>query len=143
VNFRLQIVACVLLLAESGSAWAADSCTKGLLWPFIRESGDCPTAAEKQQPGWITTANQSCKIWNPEPERNESVTWSGGCENGLASGKGVVQWTENGRPDVEFNGEYKDGKRNGPGVLMIPGRRRIDGVWMDDEFLSGSGHANP
>jgi hypothetical protein len=40
-------------------------------------------------PGWIIATNQRCKIWNPEPKPNESVTWSGPCKDGLASGKGV------------------------------------------------------
>lgn len=83
--------------------------------------------------GWITATNQSCKIWNPEPQPNESVTWSGGCKDGLASGQGVLRWTENGKPDAEFDGAYADGKRNGPGTLILPDGSRSQGVWADDE----------
>jgi hypothetical protein len=83
--------------------------------------------------GWITAANQPCKIWNPEPQTNESVTWSGPCKDGLATGKGVVRWTENGKPDAEFDGEYASGKRNGAGVLIMPDGTRTIGEWSDDE----------
>ncbi len=138
---RLQIVTCAFFFALSGSAWAAD-CSQGLLWPFVRKSGDCLTTLEKRKPGWITTANQVCKVWNPEPQPNETVTWSGGCENGLASGKGVLQWTENGKRDVEFESEYKNGKRNGPGVIITPSRQRFKGVWVDNNLLAGNGDAN-
>jgi hypothetical protein len=82
--------------------------------------------------GWITATNQPCKIWNPEPQPNESVTWSGQCVDGLASGKGVLRWTEDGKPDIEFDGTYARGKRNGAGVLVTPDGHRIVGEWVDD-----------
>src|SRR5215471_4933150 len=68
-------------------------------------------------PDWITATNQPCKIWNPEPQPNESVTWSGDCKDGYATGQGVLKWTENGKPDVEYEGGYANGKRNGHGVM--------------------------
>ena len=37
--------AAVAMLASSGSAYAAD-CTKGLLWPYVRNPGDCLTDQE-------------------------------------------------------------------------------------------------
>lgn len=37
----------IALLASSGSAMAAD-CTKGLLWPYVRNPGDCLTSTEIQ-----------------------------------------------------------------------------------------------
>jgi hypothetical protein len=85
------------------------------------------------EPGWITATNQDCKIWNPSPQPNESVTWSGGCKDGLASGKGTLRWTENGRPDAVFDGEYANGKRNGAGVLTLPDGKREAGIWSDDQ----------
>jgi MORN repeat len=93
------------------------------------------------QPDWITTANQPCKVWNPEPRPDESVTWSGACENGFATGKGILRWTENGKPEIEFDGEYKNGKRNGPGVIITTDGHRLEGVWVDDELLREDGDA--
>jgi hypothetical protein len=87
-------------------------------------------------PGWITTSNKPCKVWNPEPQPNESVTWSGPCKDGYASGKGILFWTENGKPDVEFDGEYANGKRNGHGVIISPDGERIEGDWVDDKLVT-------
>lgn len=84
-------------------------------------------------PGWITATNQQCKIWNPTPQPNESVTWSGACTNGFASGKGILRWTEDGKPDAEFDGEYANGKRNGFGVIITPDGKRTGGDWANDE----------
>ena len=86
-------------------------------------------------PDWITATNQPCKIWNPAPQANESVTWSGQCKGGLASGKGILRWTENGQPDVEFDGQYENGKRNGPGVMITPDGKKLEGTWIDDALI--------
>jgi hypothetical protein len=87
--------------------------------------------------GWITATNQPCKIWNSDPQPNESVTWSGPCTDGYASGKGVLRWTENGQSYAEFEGEYANGKRNGAGVITTLDGQRIAGVWLEDLFLVG------
>ena len=39
-------------------------------------------------PIWLTAQNKPCKVWNPYPEAGETLTWSGGCVDGKASGKG-------------------------------------------------------
>jgi hypothetical protein len=87
-------------------------------------------------PDWITTSNKPCKVWNPEPQPNESVTWSGLCKDGFASGKGILFWTEDGKPDVEFDGEYANGKRNGHGVIISPDGKRFEGDWVDDKLVT-------
>jgi hypothetical protein len=94
---------------------------------------------QRPRPDWITATNQRCKLWNPEPQADESVTWSGDCKDGFANGNGVLKWTENGKPDVEFDGEYRNGKRNGRGVLITPDGDRVEGVWVDDKLLAGDG----
>ncbi|HEX5280458.1 MAG TPA: hypothetical protein VFW28_10280 [Micropepsaceae bacterium] len=92
---------------------------------------------QKAKPDWIVTTNQPCKVWNPEPQPNESVTWSGECKDGFATGKGILRWSESGKPEVVFDGEYRNGKRNGHGVLMTPDGDHVEGVWVDDELLTG------
>jgi len=88
-------------------------------------------------PDWITATNQPCKIWNPAPQPNESVTWSGPCKDGFASGQGVLLWTEDGKPDVKFEGSYANGKRNGHGVMITPDGNRVEGEWLNDNLLAG------
>ena len=85
---------------------------------------------------WITATNQACKIGNPMPQPNESVTWSGECKDGYASGEGVLRWTENGKADVEYRGRYANGKRNGHGVIIDPDGKRFEGDWVNDQLLS-------
>ncbi|HEX3485179.1 MAG TPA: hypothetical protein VHT51_08970, partial [Micropepsaceae bacterium] len=41
----VSVVACVAFFAGTGSALAAD-CNKGMLWPFVRTTGDCLTDVE-------------------------------------------------------------------------------------------------
>lgn len=96
------------------------------------QAGNSPAS-----PGWITATNKPCKVWNPAPQANESVSWAGPCKNGFASGKGVLLWTENGKPAVEFRGKYANGKRNGHGVIIMPDGRREEGDWFDDIRISG------
>ena len=98
-------------------------------------------ANDQAPPDWITAANQPCKIWNPAPQANESVTWSGECKDGLASGQGVLRWTLNGRLDAVFEGRYANGKRNGHGTLTTADGRRIEGDWLNDELLTGDRNA--
>ena len=43
----LTLTACVVLFAASqGSALAASGCGKGMLWPYVRQPGDCLTDDE-------------------------------------------------------------------------------------------------
>jgi len=42
----LAMTASVFLFAADGSALAAASCSKGMLWPYVRNPGDCLTDAE-------------------------------------------------------------------------------------------------
>ena len=37
-----------------------------------------------------------------------------------------------------YTGEFKDGLRNGPGVLLMPGNRKIVGVWEMGEIREGT-----
>ena len=99
--------------------------------PAMAQPANPPT------PAWITASNQPCKIWNPSPQPNESVTWSGPCKDGFASGEGVLRWTEDGKPDVEYRGGYANGRRNGHGIMIMPDGKRIEGQWLNDTFLVG------
>ena len=56
-----------------------------------------------------------CWIWNPVPQYETTVTWSGGCAGGKASGKGKAAWRWRKEGDGEWKttsleGPYRDGK---------------------------------
>lgn len=86
-------------------------------------------------PGWIVDQKTGCKVWDPAPEPNEAVAWSGPCKNGFADGEGTLQWTENGEPSDRYVGEYHGGKRNGQGTVTYRNGETVRGVWRDDELL--------
>ena len=54
--------------------------------------------AQAAQEGWIADSKTGCKVWDPMPQQNETVSWSGSCKNGLAQGRGVLQWYADGKP---------------------------------------------
>lgn len=84
------------------------------------------------QPSWI--ADQSgCRVWNLNPQPNESMTWDGQCENGIATGKGIVRYFENGIPDNTYEGDYKDGRLNGHGVAVYVFGSVYEGEWKNSK----------
>ena len=94
-----------------------------------------PVRAQEEDhapPDWIADAKTGCKVWNPAPEGDETVRWSGPCKNGYADGMGTLLWTENGQPAEKFVGAYQGGKRNGHGVLTDTKGNRVEGDWRDD-----------
>lgn len=109
--------------------------------------------------GWAEDTNSSCKIWNPAPQPNETVSWSGDCKNGFADGYGEEAWFEDGQPGNVIKGtavkgrmkgkvqvryqtghEYigrldASGNRTGVGKFVAP-----DGSYYVGNFLSGAFH---
>ena len=98
-------------------------------------SGLCalPASAQILQPGWITDARTGCRVWNPYPQPKETVTWTGACSNGLAQGHGVMQWFEDGKVNSRHDGEYRDGKANGRGVVTFASGSHYDGKFCDSK----------
>lgn len=150
---------------------------------------DAPTATKKQGPHeenedqevkvsanlqaldgtWITNQRTKCRawVWGTSPSNNEAVSWSGACKNGLAQGHGVLMWGKDSRfegnfrdgkrngygtetqdpPGIRFEGEWRDGRPNGHGVLTYPsdphlGEIRFEGEWHDGCFWDGKRRAN-
>ena len=91
-------------------------------------------AAQAAQPDWITDAATGCRVWDPSPAPNETFTWSGTCRDGTAQGHGVLQWFQDGKPASRDEGELRDGKLNGQGVLTLPGGDRYEGGFVDSRF---------
>lgn len=87
--------------------------------------------AQVPSPSWIVDAKTGCEVWDDVPQPNETVTWSGACENSRARGNGVMQWFENGKPGDRYEGEVRDGKLNGHGVFAAANGDRCDCEWHD------------
>lgn len=97
-------------------------------------------ASAQTPPGWIADGKTGCRVWNGSPETGETITWTGGCQNNLAQGLGVLQWFKDGKPNGRYEGEYRAGKPNGRGVLTLAGGARYEGEFRDGK-KSGQGVA--
>ena len=95
-----------------------------------RESAGGATPLQPFGPNWIIAENQPCQLYNPYPEPDETVTWSGACVNGKASGEGRQVWrTRHG--ELVFYGGMRDGKVHGQGTYTTARGTRYEGEWRD------------
>jgi MORN repeat len=81
---------------------------------------------------WIADSSVGCRVWNPHPQANETVQWSGACANGLAQGRGAAQWFQNSLPFETDEGEWRAGRQTGYGIQVWPSGR-YDGELVDGE----------
>jgi hypothetical protein len=79
---------------------------------------------------WIEDSN-GCKLWDPNPKPNETITWSGACREGYADGAGVLQWIVDGKPGSRHEGSFLGGKANGRGSDTFPSGFKIEGDYVD------------
>ena len=95
------------------------------------------TAAMAAEGRWQQVENKAnCAVWNEDAlkqRENIMVTWSGPCENGKAQGHGtlVVRSLEDGEWERIFEGDYKDGRPHGRGVVVFANGGRYEGDFKD------------
>ena len=81
---------------------------------------------------WILDTGAGCKVWNPHPQPNETLRWSGACANGMAQGRGAAQWFRGNLPFETDEGEWREGRQSGFGTQVWP-TGRYDGELVDGE----------
>jgi len=69
---------------------------------------------------WLADAKTGCQVWDPNPQLDESVAWSGGCSNGHADGFGTVQWLQRNVSIETDKGEWRDGRQVSKGIQNWP-----------------------
>ena len=62
---------------------------------------------------WIADSKTHCKIWNDNPQPNETISWSGDCGDGYAYGSGIIIWYKNGKENTQYKGAMFRGKHAG------------------------------
>ena len=72
-------------------------------------------AAPAQAGAWVVDAKSGCQVWNPNPQLEETVAWSGSCVNGRAEGHGTAQWLKHDVPSETDEGEWREGRQSGRG----------------------------
>jgi hypothetical protein len=90
------------------------------------------TARCAETGGWIFDTAAGCKVWNPHPQPNETIRWSGACANGMAQGRGAAQWFRGNLPFESDEGEWREGRQAGYGTQVWP-TGRYDGELVDGE----------
>ena len=88
--------------------------------------------AQPEGGGFVADLKSGCKVWNPHPQPNETVNWSGNCVNGLAQGPGSLQWLKNANPYEKDQGEWNGGRQSGRGTQDW-GSGRYDGELVNGE----------
>jgi hypothetical protein len=79
---------------------------------------------------WLADAKSGCQVWDPNPQLDETVSWSGGCVNGRADGIGIAQWFKSGTRIETNEGQWRDGRQSGRGAQIWP-TGRFDGEIAD------------
>ena len=114
--------------------------------------------AHAGDPHWITDS-KGCKVANVFPQEDESISWTGACEQGLANGEGKLTWLINGivtdtyegqlvkgwaegegkltRKDGVYTGEWKNSLQNGKGRYQ-----HEDGTWYQGGWKDGKPHGH-
>jgi hypothetical protein len=82
------------------------------------------TARCAETGGWIFDTAAGCKVWNPHPQPNETIRWSGACANGMAQGRGAAQWFRGNLPFESDEGEWREGRSACRGHWVRPRRVR-------------------
>ena len=128
----------LLLLAFASAAAAQNSRpipelgTPGSTLPPRTFPGAPPAPGAAGASDEIRDPTTGCAVVSMNAEPNVGITWSGDCEHGLAQGKGVLQWTRDGKPAERYEGEMKDGLYEGTGKITYANRARYEG-----EFKAG------
>ena len=83
-------------------------------------------------PHWFVADNRPCQVYNPRlaPGDTYRFTWSGGCEEKKASGKGVLTWKQ-GRQKGSYRGWMRNGSYSGHGILIVFKSLRYEGQWRN------------
>ena len=81
-------------------------------------------------PIWLAAHNKPCKMWNPGPKPGNTLTWSGDCVDGKASGWGRQVWLSR-IGEIVYEGEFRDGKEHGRGTKTYSNESRYEGDWRN------------
>jgi len=89
-------------------------------------------AAPTRAGSWFSDAKSGCQVWNPNPQLEETVAWSGSCASGRAEGRGTAQWSKGDAPFETDEGEWHDGRQVKVGSQSWP-TGRYQGELADSE----------
>lgn len=85
---------------------------------------------------WFADSQTGCKGWNKFPEPDETISWSGACVDGKASGAGTLQFFQSKKPGGRYEGTYVEGKTHGYAEYFNKtGDISKRGLWLANELV--------
>ena len=81
---------------------------------------------------WIADSKTNCKVWNDNPQPNETISWSGDCGDGYAYGSGIIIWYKNGKENTRYKGAMFRGKHAGKGTITWSKGDKYEGELVDN-----------
>jgi S1-C subfamily serine protease/antitoxin component YwqK of YwqJK toxin-antitoxin module len=98
------------------------------LLSFFSLSSFCQTLKDE----WVVCNNQGCKALDPYYSEGVKFKWEGACLNGKANGTGKMMKYKNGELESTYEGEYKNGIREGKGKF-----KHNSGTVLECSFKNG------
>ncbi len=68
---------------------------------------------------YLTARNNSCRVYDPQPVADQIVDWEGGCENGYATGYGVLSVYEQEKITFRCTGTMNSGQFEGDVIFSV------------------------
>lgn len=91
-----------------------------------------PAKIDAISDSFSVSQHNHCKVHNPFPRQNETVTWSGKCEQGYAYGEGIANWYEYDERYAKETGFMMKGKLEGYVVTeFLKGDQFLEGYQGD------------
>lgn len=81
---------------------------------------------------WVKCNDNDCKLLDPYYSEGITMKWDGACLNGKANGSGKLIKYKNGEYESTYEGEFKNGIREGNGIF-----KHIDGTILECSFTNG------
>ena len=94
----------------------------------------CEGQAEGAECWKELTSHPGCHVWDDHYYADQTVTWTGGCAGGLASGTGTLTWVRDSKEN-KYSGLLRDGKEHGHWV-----QRFADGGSQEGPYMDGKKH---
>ncbi|MCI5125003.1 MAG: hypothetical protein D3925_11140 [Candidatus Electrothrix sp. AR5] len=92
--------------------------------------------------GWVVDQETQCQVWDSDSKPNQTITWSGKCENGKAAGEGVASWHEGNKLITSIKGVMREGRCQSENCLVriVAGDKEVKYVGqLKDNDLHGKG----
>lgn len=84
---------------------------------------------------WVVSIDNKCKILDPYFSDGVTMKWEGGCLDGKANGYGVLTKFSNGEYESTFEGNYKNGVREGAGKFTHKDGSVAVGNFIDGQLM--------